>query len=123
MNNMRVYYAHPRLLYGTEQEVKDLELLARLFPTHEIINPNQPEHIEQGKTKGLEYFLDLSKTCDILVFRAIGGGMITHGTFMELTVNWPKPRMELSESVPFDRYICEDDTNRLLKAEGKADLI
>jgi hypothetical protein len=54
----RVYYAHPKNLYGTRFEKKTLKQIAYQFPKTKIENPNQAHHQLKYDARGMDYFFD-----------------------------------------------------------------
>ena len=59
---MRIYYAHPISMYGTEQERIHKEQIARQFPGATIDDPS--EHMNES----MDYYLGRVKRADIVVF-------------------------------------------------------
>jgi len=94
---MKVYYAHCKSIYGTPQEQRDIELLARSF---DVLNPSDPsvrEALEQWKANHrppsrypapeanvMDFFCGLVDTCGLLAFRALPDGRIPAGVHKEI---------------------------------------
>lgn len=83
---MKVYYAHFKGIYNTLREAKDLDILRKLFPNADIINPNSSEHASAYKNDGMKHFTDIVKSSDCVVFRALSNGKITAGVWQEIKV-------------------------------------
>lgn len=76
----KCYYAHSVLIYGTHQEQRDVATLKDLG--FEVINPNSPEY----KKFTLAAFYDLVRQCDLLAFRSLPGGVISHHVAQEIQI-------------------------------------
>jgi|APSaa5957512622_1039677.scaffolds.fasta_scaffold101085_1 hypothetical protein len=61
MEKPKLYFGHPVNVYGTKAEQGLLEIVAREFPNHNILNPNQPCHQE-----GYKKYRELSIPQDVL---------------------------------------------------------
>lgn len=87
----KLYYMHPVNTYGTELERQQLELISSIFPTVEIVNPNQPEHQEgynrlrQATGDGMPYFTELASQCQAGVALPFRDGKLGAGIFKEAT--------------------------------------
>jgi hypothetical protein len=134
--NMRIYYAHCIALYGTPQEVRDLELLGRIFTAmdrpFEIVNPNS-FNIERlckdiknkspEKDVGQEImdyvFRPLVKSCHVTAFRALPDGRIPAGVLQE--VEWARevgqPVIELPSGIS-SRAMTVQETREYLREVG-----
>ena len=75
---MKIYYAHPIGIYHTDQEKKDLKLIAELVIDCIIINPSDQkiaddfEQWKKTKSKSdhdMRFFKDIIKRCDGVCFR------------------------------------------------------
>lgn len=73
----KIYFGHSRMTYNTQMEKDAINLIEKLYPGYEIVNPNIPEHqegcwfsIDGEKLPGKEigYFLRLSDDCKIGCF-------------------------------------------------------
>jgi len=117
---MIIYYAHFSGIYNTKQEERDMETIKKLFPEALIINPNTVEHQERYKTSGLgmDYFFNLVKSSDILVFRGCVNGKIGAGVWGEIQMAQEKgiPIIELPSFL--DRAMSVDETRLMLKELG-----
>jgi hypothetical protein len=65
---MDVYYAHMRCLYGTKEEGLQKSMIASRFPGCKIVDPS----LLQGSIT-MDFFINLVKSCDALVFSRIDG--------------------------------------------------
>jgi len=57
---MKIYYAHSKKIYNTEQEEKEFKMIQERFPDSEVICPNK--HI--GELGSIEPYLKIIDTCD-----------------------------------------------------------
>ncbi len=117
---MIIYYAHFSGIYNTKQEERDIETIKKLFPEATIINPNKPEHQEGYKVSGLgmDYFFNLVRESDALVFRGCVNGKIGAGVWGEIQIAQEKgiPVIELPSFL--DRQMSVDETRLMLKELG-----
>lgn len=117
---MKIYYAHFSGIYNTKQEERDIETIKNLFPDANIINPNTPEHQEGCKKSGLKinYFFNIVKECDALIFRGCVNGKIGAGIFGEIKIAQEKgiPIIELPSFL--DREMSINETRQMLNELG-----
>lgn len=123
---MKVYYAHSMHLYGTKQELRDVDLLQKLG--WEVLNPNMPEtqqavedyRKKYGDERVMEYFFDLVEQCEIFAFRAHPDGKIPSGVGWELktAIGLDKLIIELP-SLFSTRILSIEDTREYLKLLGQ----
>lgn len=78
----RAYYAHPLSLYGSEQEKRDVALIESMG--YECLNPNSVECDRGYQRYGMEYFIDLVKSCRVLFFRGFPDCTIPVGIGQEI---------------------------------------
>ena len=93
---MKIYYAHCVQLYGSQQELRDIDLLKSLG--FEVVNPNLPKHQSGYNKKGMDYFIeDILPYCDGCAFRALPDGSIPAGVGKEVKemIRAAKPVIEL----------------------------
>ena len=76
-----IYYAHPRFLYGTIDEKKDLEVIMNHFPDAKITNPAT---IRLHHKKSMSIYTYYASLHDIIVYRPVVGRFITAGIYEEL---------------------------------------
>ncbi len=79
---LRIYYAHPICFYGTEQEIKELELIKKNIKESKIVNPADYDEYKDYEDI-MEYYLDLVRSCDIIVFSNLLG-KVTAGVGKEV---------------------------------------
>ena len=117
---MKIYYAHFSGIYNTKQESRDMETIQKIFPDAIIINPNKKEHQEGYKSSGLgmDYFLNLVRECDILVFRGCVNGKIGAGVYKEIMAAQEEgmPVIELPSYL--GREMSVDETRLMLTELG-----
>ena len=117
---MIIYYAHFSGIYNTKQEERDMETIRKLFPNDVIINPNKPEYQSGYNNSGLgmDYFFNLVKESDLLVFRGCVNGKIGAGVWGEIQIAQEKgiPIIELPSFL--DRQMSVDETRIMLKEIG-----
>ena len=115
---MKIYYAHFMGIYNTPQEVRDIETLKKLFPLAEIYNPNSQESEDGYKLKGMSYFEELVKGCDILAFRGLPGGKIPAGVYKEIECGMVNEIPVIELPCFTDRKMQIEDTRYYLKEIG-----
>jgi len=85
---MKIYYAHCKAIYGTPQEVRDIQLLKSL--EFEVLNPNEEQYQkgyllhQEFKTAPMRYWEELMESCDAVAFRALPGGHMAAGLGTEV---------------------------------------
>jgi hypothetical protein len=60
-NDLWVYYAHSKQIYGTVREKRELELLRRIF--RNVVCPNQ----DLGEVPNIQFYLARVRECEIVV--------------------------------------------------------
>lgn len=115
---MRCYYAHPITSYGTKEEEDDVASLTKAG--FEVLNPNSAENEEKYKAQGMQLFLDLVDTCDVLAFRPFDDGMLPAGVYKELARAYDtgKPVFEIDPWIG-ERVLSVDETRVRLKMLGR----
>lgn len=124
---MKVYYAHCQALYGTKQEMRDLDTLFALG--FEVVNPSSPEHVQMAKNmkcagipseKVMGYFESLVDGCDAVAFRALPDGAVPAGVAKEIAraVDKGKPVFELPSCV-VRRTLTVEQTREYLAEVGQ----
>jgi hypothetical protein len=117
---MRVYYAHPLTIYGTNQEARDIETLNKLGL--DVVNPNDPAiSKEYEKSHDFNIFLNLVKSCDLVAFRAFADGSISSGVAGEIAAGKSKGLavIELPTAIQ-KRTLSRDQTLEYLQNSGTA---
>ena len=114
---MEVYYAHMRCVYGTEEERLQKSQIAASFPGWGIVDPS----LLQGGTS-MDYYLNLAKGCDALVFTRVDGEIGAGvGKEVNTLIAEGKPAYELLADGSLERvaepvtYLNITDTLALLK--------
>lgn len=118
---MKIYYAHPISMYGTDQEKRDIQTIEKLFPGSFIYNPGNDDSSSDGyKTKGMQYFYDIVEKCNLLIFRSFVDGKIGAGVWGEIehSLSCSIPVLELPLLLR-NRVLSVDDTREYLKLCGK----
>lgn len=119
-NKKKIYYAHCRALYGTQQENRDILLLESLG--FDVLNPNNKVHQDSCKAfiDVMEYFLQLVATCDAVAFRALPNGKIPAGVLKEVKFAYEKnkPVMELPVNIGL-REMTVEQTRAYLTEVGQ----
>lgn len=124
MGKLRCYYAHSLHLYGTAQEKRDIELIEALG--FEVVNPNQKRHSNAYRAlpegEGMNYFVELVRTCDVCAFRAYPDGSIGAGVYKEVLAaddpDMPMPVFELPWGL-YRRGLSVEDTRAWLRELGQ----
>lgn len=79
---MRIYYAHPMVMYGSIKELEDLKFIQKKYPEAEIINPSSIKPNDPNDSMGV--YLRTVKTCDLLICRKIPNAPFTGGIGKEI---------------------------------------
>ena len=77
-----IYYAHPRFIYGTIDEKRDLEAIMNYFHDAKITNPATIRLHHKNSMSIYAYYASLH---DIIVYRPVVGRFITAGIYEELS--------------------------------------
>jgi len=106
---MKIYYAHALNLYGTKQEVRDVQVLKDMGFT--VRNPNTDE--------GMDHFARVIRDeCQALAFRALPDGQIPAGIWREIAVARSK-RLPIIELPSFyNRELSVPQTRQYLEEAG-----
>lgn len=89
----KIYFAHPRLSYGTQRERDMLKRIMHVFTGCEIINPGEPkfqkkmESLVERMLSANEYmipFFKIINDVDILVFMPLENKNMSVGTYLEV---------------------------------------
>ena len=81
----KCYFAHPITEYGTAKQKKAIRLLKHWG--WDVLNPDSKIHQLAYKAaggKGMDYFVKLVKTCDVLAFMRFPNGAIGAGVGLEM---------------------------------------
>jgi len=79
---MRLYYAHAMVLYGTEIEKAETEIIRTRLPGCELVDPGEYEGNPEKSEQGMQYCFKLIDGCDALAFSKLLG-KITSGVGLE----------------------------------------
>lgn len=114
---MKIYFARPKNLYGTEQDERDFATISSLG--FEIVDPNNPELRQKYKDVGMDAYLSCVESCNALCFRATPFGKITAGVFKEIqkAIELGIPVFELP-SILESRAMSVNDTRSYLGLIG-----
>ena len=80
---MRVYYAHAMVLYGTDYEQAEAEIIKTSLPGWEVVDPGDYEGNPEKDEQGMKYCFNLIDGCDALAFSKLMG-VITSGVGLEV---------------------------------------
>lgn len=80
---VKIYYAHAMCIYGTDDEMEEINHIKSIFPDHEIVNPGTYANNPEKRRDGMNYCKTLVSGCDILVFSRLYG-KITAGVGIEI---------------------------------------
>ncbi len=111
----KIYYAHPINIYGSKQELRDMETIRKLFQSTLIYNPSTDSNAEEGyKELRMKYFENIVKECSMLVFRSFVDGKIPSGVMFEIDMakKIGIPIIELPNY--YNRRLNVDDTRQYL---------
>ena len=122
----KIYYAHCKSIYNTEQEKRHIKTLEDLG--FEVINPNTEEHQEKcknifnkiGEPDPMSYFYTLVSDCDALAFASLPNFTLTAGVYKEvcLAIQLNKPVIELP-NFSFRDVLEVEQTRQYLKECGQ----
>jgi len=115
---MKIYYAHFVGIYNTYQEKRDLDIINKLFINSGIINPNSEIHELEYRKSGMNYFENLMKDCDLVMFRGCINGKIPAGVYKEImyAINNNISVLELPSFI--NRETSVSDTRQMLVELG-----
>jgi len=114
---MKIYYARPINLYKTKQDVRDMELLIKLFGY--VVNPDKEELQRRYDIEGMDVFTAAVADCDSLAFRSFPDGKISAGVKKEIdkAIELGKPVIELP-TITETRVLSVEDTRSYLSYLG-----
>ncbi len=73
MVSMKIYYAHPINMYGSDEEKNEIAHIMSLFGSSTIVNPSIYEGRVNDTKDRMIFYLNLVRDCDIVVFRRLAG--------------------------------------------------
>jgi hypothetical protein len=79
---LRVYYAHAMVLYGTDIEKAEVEIIRAHLPGYELVDPGEYEGNQEKSEQAMKYCFKLIDGCDALAFSKLLG-KITSGVGLE----------------------------------------
>lgn len=79
---MRIYYAHPMIMYGSIKEAEDLRRIQKDYHEAEIINPSSIRPDDPNDS--MASYLRSIEECNLLIFRRIPNEPITGGIGKEI---------------------------------------
>ena len=89
---MRIYFAHPITMYNTPEEYRCLVTIKNYFPElknvtnyPDLVNPNQKTFELAYKRLGMDLFLGLVDTCDIIVYSPFNDNTVGAGVVSEVS--------------------------------------
>ena len=114
---MRCYYARAISLYKTPQSARDISTLTAMG--FDVVDPDTPEHSAGYDSRGMDYFVDLVRSCDVLAFRATPDGRIPAGVAKEIRTAEQRgyPVVELPGGFE-RRTMSVDETREYLRDVG-----
>lgn len=113
----KVYYARPINLYNTPQDIRDLELLTNLG--FEIVNPNKAELERRYATEGMDVYLNIIPSVDVVAFRSLPNLDITAGVYKEISKAYELGLYVFElPTIMSKRVLSVDDTREYLKLIG-----
>lgn len=114
---MKIYYARPINLYKTKQDVRDMELLTKLFG--DVVNPDKEELQRRYDIEGMDVFTAAVADCEALAFRSFPDGKISAGVKKEIdkAIELNKPVIELP-TITETRVLSVEDTRSYLTYLG-----
>lgn len=81
---MKIYFAHPVSDYGSEYERLCIKAIFSKWPDAGVVNPNSPFHEREFKKRGMEYFLEVVRGCDLVVATPFQDGRFGAGVWAEI---------------------------------------
>ena len=120
-NLKRIYFAHAQPDYGTEEEASQLNLIAKTFGAVDIVNPAD---VREHGIRDMQFYLDIVKACDILVFTRFHGFVLGGvGLEIEFAIEANKEVYEISGKhimrvIEVPEYLGHDDTVALFVKLG-----
>jgi hypothetical protein len=114
---MKIYYARPINLYKTKQDIRDMELLTKLFG--DVVNLDKEELQRQYNIEGMDVFTTAVADCEALAFRSFPDGKISAGVKKEIdkAIELGKPVIELP-TITETRVLSVEDTRSYLTYLG-----
>ena len=113
---MKIYYARPISIFGTEEEKRQKEMITKAG--FELHDPNKKELIERYKKEGMKVFLEEVDKCEGLIFSSFVDGKIGAGVKAEIdrALENNKPVFEIPNLI--GRTLSVEDTRSYLMKIG-----
>jgi len=116
--DVKVYYTHAMLLYGTKKEKEEQEQILQRFPNCALVNPSK---LERPEDDGMEFYKNILARCDSLVFSRLVG-RVTAGVGIEIkhALSLGKPVYELRSAKLFRvkkpvKHLSREETRELFE--------
>lgn len=78
-----IYFSHPIVDYDTKFESLVEKFIETTFEDS-VENPNQTKHQKEYAVQGMEYFINLARSCDACVFVRMPNGKLGAGVAKEV---------------------------------------
>ena len=116
---MLVYYAHSMLIYNTEKEREEIDLIRNYDTT--IINPNGWIQNSVNEIDIMEQCFLFIKQTDMTIFSTLKDGVIGKGVYSEIekALYYDKPVFYLRQNGDMKRFLEKDFDKIELVNEGK----
>jgi hypothetical protein len=79
----KIYFAHPRQFYNKPEEKKSMDLIAKQFPEHIIVNPNVSWIQGKVDDMGFDIFFKVIDTVEHVCAMILKDGKMSNGTWRE----------------------------------------
>ena len=114
---MKTYYAHPRSLYGSKQELRDIATIESMGMTPR--NPNTDDDQAGYKEYGMDHFFGVIGECEALAFRSFFDGSISSGVSKEIkhAQSLGLPVFELPSLIS-RKHLSPEETRAILSELG-----
>ena len=83
---MKIYYAHHMWKYNTEEERMEIEIIKRIFPNSNIINPNGSVIETGNEAEAMEQCFNFIRESDILIFTTLNNKVFGRGVYDEVSL-------------------------------------
>lgn len=118
MTGQKLYYAHAMLLYGTEDEEREIGYIKNAFPDHELVNPRFYQNNSKGND--MDYYKDLVSTTNTVVFSKLEGHItsgvgqeVNHALSLGIPVLELRDNGNLAETEKPVEHLSHGETNKL----------
>lgn len=83
---MKIYYAHHMWRYNTEEERMEIEVIKKIFPNSNIINPNGSVIEIGNEAEAMEQCFNFIRESDILIFTTLSNKVFGRGVYDEISL-------------------------------------